>query len=97
MLNNPTKVFVSLQPKEGMQAESDAEEKERLEKYKNGLSEEEKENIVKETKDLLEYQATSDDLSVIPGLVLDDIEKKAGEIDGEEKNGVYYVPGRQTA
>ena len=63
MLNNPTKVFVSLQPKEGMQAESDAEEKERLEKYKNGLSEEEKENIVKETKDLLEYQAAPDDLS----------------------------------
>ena len=93
MLNNPTKVFVSLQPKEGMQAESDAEEKERLEKYKNGLSEEKKENIVKETKDLLEYQAGPDDLSVIPGLVLDDIKKKAEEIDGEEKNGVYYVPG----
>ena len=92
MLENPTKVFVSLEPAEGMQAEMDEREKTRLEQYKNSLSEEERKNIVNETKHLLEYQSAPEDISVMPGLEIGDIDKRAEIIENRDEAGVFYVP-----
>ena len=93
MVNNNTKVFVSLQPKEGMQEKLDEEERKELEQYKNSLSLTEKEKIVNETKNLLLFQAQPEDLSVVPSLNLSDIDKKAENIENELMDGIFYVPG----
>ena len=93
MVNNDTQVFVSLQPKEGMQEKLDEEERKKLEQYKNSLSLTEKEKIVNETKNLLLFQAQPEDLSVVPSLMLSDIDKKAENIENELLDGIFYVPG----
>ena len=92
MLSNLTKVFVCFNPAEGMQAEIDEKEKKKLEEYKASLSEEEKNKIVEETKNLLKHQSAEDDLSVMPYLLIDDIDKKADIIESRDENGVFYVP-----
>lgn len=92
MVNNDTKVFVSLQPKEGMQAEFDESAKKRLENMKNAMTEKEIEETVRSTKALLEYQSEGEDLSVMPVLELDDIDKKADIIESSTENGVFCVP-----
>lgn len=92
MLENPTKVFVCLEPEEGMQAAMDQKEKAELEKYKASLSDEERADIVRETKHLLEYQSAPEDLSVMPYLVIDDIDKKADIIESRMEDGIFYAP-----
>ena len=82
----------SFNPAEGMQAEIDEKEKKKLEKYKASLSEEEKNKIVEETKNLLKHQSAEDDLSVMPYLLIDDIDKKADIIESRDEDSVFYVP-----
>lgn len=92
MVNNNAAVFVSLQPKAGMQSELDEAERKRLDEYKNSLSSEKIENTVKETRGLLEFQSAEEDLSVMPYLKLDDIDKKAEVIESGIRDGALYVP-----
>ncbi|GFI62156.1 hypothetical protein IMSAG049_01329 [Clostridiales bacterium] len=92
MLNNTAKVFVSLQPKEGMQTELDETQKKLYAKMKEELSGEELENIINNTANLLEYQSSDDDLSVMPALELNDINKKADIIENEIRDEIFFVP-----
>ena len=92
LVDNNAKVFVSLQPKEGMQAEADLKEKQKFDDIKSAMSETELENIVNETKALLNFQSQEDDLSVMPSLKLSDISKKADIIKKKVKNNIIFVP-----
>ncbi|MCD8036548.1 MAG: insulinase family protein [Clostridiales bacterium] len=92
MTNNETQVFVSLQPKVGMQAELDEAAGKRLDEYKQSLSAEQIEKIAEDTKNLLKFQSADEDLSVVPSLKLDDIDKKAEFIESGIRDGIFYVP-----
>ncbi|MBO5488491.1 MAG: insulinase family protein [Eubacterium sp.] len=79
-LTNTHSAVVSLQPKVGLTALLDEEEKARLAAYRETLSEEELARIVRETKELKEYQEEPTDpetLKCIPLLAREDIGKKA--------------------
>lgn len=91
-VKNATKVFVSLQAEEGMQAKLDAAEKEKFNKLKMSLSAEETAKVIENTKNLLKFQSADDDLSVMPSLKLKDISKKADFIDNEIKDKILFVP-----
>lgn len=92
-LDNSHTTFVSVQPKIGLTAQMDKEEAERLEKYRASLSEEEKEGIIRATKELKAYQEKPDDpeaLSCIPLLAREDITKETRAFHNEEKEMAGY-------
>ncbi|MEA4973638.1 MAG: insulinase family protein [Candidatus Metalachnospira sp.] len=91
-VNNPTKVFLSLQAEEGMQAKLDAAERDKFDKLKKEMSGGQIAQIEESTKNLLKFQSAEDDLSVMPFLKLDDISKKADVIDNEVKENIIFVP-----
>ena len=79
-LNNNHKSVVVLRPEKGLTEKKDEELKNKLQKYKDSLSEDEIKKIVQETKELKEYQDTPDDpkdLAKIPLLTLADMKKEA--------------------
>ena len=79
-LENNHKSIVVLRPEKGLTEKKDEELKDRLQKYKDSLSEEEIKDIIRETKELKEYQDTPDDpedLAKIPLLTLADMKKEA--------------------
>lgn len=81
--------FVSVEPKVGLTSLMEKEERERLAAYKAGLSEDERQGIVEETKALKAYQETPtppEDLKCIPILARGDIDKKAQPFYNEEKD-----------
>ncbi|MBQ7918334.1 MAG: insulinase family protein [Lachnospiraceae bacterium] len=89
LLENRHKSIVILQPKKGLTAENDRKLKEKLEQYKNSLSEEERRKIVEETAALEEYQDSEDspeDLAKIPMLSREDIGKQARKLVNKERN-----------
>lgn len=86
-LNNNHKVLLVLNPSDTKQAEEDNLLKEKLDNYKNSLSIEELEKLVKDTKDILEYlqrEDTKEDLATIPVLKLEDIDLNVDDIKNEE-------------
>ncbi len=88
LLDNSHVSFVSVEPKVGLTALMDKEESERLEQYKSTLSQEEKEELVRRTKELTAYQEEPDvpeNVACIPILEREDIEKKARPFCIEEK------------
>ena len=88
LLDNPHSVFVTLRPKPGMATEIDETEKNRLKTYLDSLSSEEKEAIVRETKELKKYQeepSTPEEMATIPMLGREDIGKNARPIRFEER------------
>ncbi|MEG0774025.1 insulinase family protein [Clostridium sp.] len=87
ILNNTHSSLLILKPKKGLADEKEKALAEKLRKYKEGLSEEGIENIIKETKSLMERQNTPDSkeaLETIPVLSLEDIDKKVEVLDIEE-------------
>lgn len=104
ILNNENKSIVSLIPKCGAQSVLDNEAEEKLNEYKKQLSEKQLKQLVKETKDLLQYQSeeeTDEDLKKVPLLNLSEIDKKAKLLQTETKetmlcvslptNGIVYM------
>ena len=88
LLTNTHTSFVSVQPKVGLTALMEKEEKERLATYKATLSDEEKERIIQETSALKAYQeepTPAKDLRCIPLLTREDIGKKAQPFVNQEK------------
>ena len=76
LLNNTHKAVVVVKPSLDVQAKKEAALKEKLANYKNSLTPEEAEEIVKQTKELKEYQASPDskeDLETIPLLKKEDL------------------------
>lgn len=79
LINNTHSSMVILNGKKGLAEQKSKVTEEKLEKYKEGLSGKEIEEIVKSTKNLKERQMTPDSVEVletIPLLELSDIEKK---------------------
>lgn len=82
-LLNQHKAIVMVEPKKGLTSETEAKTKAKLAAYKDSLSLEEKEAIIKNAEELHRYQdepSAKEDLEKIPLLSLDDIEKKAEPI-----------------
>ena len=80
LLDNKHSSVVILEPERGMTAAMDNELGDRLAKYKDSLSEEDKEALVKDTQALLKYQeepSTKEELETIPLLEISDIRKEA--------------------
>lgn len=92
ILNNSHSSLVVLEPKLNLNQEEELNLKNKLSKLKNKLNKNELICMIKDTKDLLEYQEredTQEDLSKIPMLSLNDIEKEVEDLIVEE----YDVEG----
>ncbi len=80
ILDNPHALLLVLEPKPGMEKENIAAAEKELQEYKASLSEKGKEDLVKETQDLIEYQKREDTpeaVATIPLLERKDINPKA--------------------
>lgn len=108
LLNNKHKSIVTVVPEKGLTLKKDNELAKKLSEIKNSLTEEEILKVVEETKNLKIYQETPDseeNLSKIPRLSINDIDKKAtfpvnkevnfGDIKGLHHNvftnGIDYI------
>ena len=93
LISNPHALLMVLKPQPGLQATIDAETAAELKEFKAGLSEKRIEELIQETKSLVDYQKKEDSpeaLATIPMLKLSDIgreiewfgieEKSAGEV-----------------
>ncbi len=80
LLDNPHRSIVAVEPKIGLTAEMDAREEKRLKAYLDTLSPEQREVLVRQTRELEAYQeepSPKEDLEKIPLLAREDIGKKA--------------------
>ncbi len=96
LLNNNHTSLLILKPQKGLAQREDEEVKNKLQEYKNSLSEEEINKIIEDTKNLLLRQSTPDSpelLEKIPLLSLEDIDKNVEDlcIDKDEKDGVEIL------
>lgn len=88
LLDNTHVSFVSAEPKVGLSAQMEQEEKEKLREYRDTLSREQLEQLVKETKELRAYQEEETPqklLTCIPVLEREDIGKQALAFKNEER------------
>lgn len=87
ILNNNHASLLTLKPEKGLADKEEYELKEKLANYKSSLNENQVEELVKETKDLLIRQNTPDSqevLETIPMLSLSDIDKNVEDLAVEE-------------
>ncbi|MDP4192262.1 MAG: insulinase family protein [Bacteroidota bacterium] len=94
ILNNPHSLLISLEPKPGYDKQLNAQTALELDKFKSSLSEEEKDKLIKETKDLVAYQKREDSpeaLATVPMLERKDINPAADWYELKE-NIVEDVP-----
>ena len=88
LLKNPHKTILTVKPVQGLTTRKDEALHDRLQAYKNTLSEEEVLAIVENTKALREYQETPDTkeaLETIPLLKREDMKKEATPYINEER------------
>jgi Zn-dependent M16 (insulinase) family peptidase len=89
ILNNAHSSLLVLAPKKGLADENEKELKDELNQYKENLSLEEIQNIVNETKSLINRQNTPDPediLETIPVLSIDDIDERVEDLDIKEED-----------
>lgn len=89
LLENPHSSIITLIPEKGVSEAKEKQLKEKLEKYKNSLSQKELEIIIEDTKKLKKRQQTPDSeeaLNSVPMLSIEDIDKNAERIPLEERN-----------
>ncbi len=96
LLNDAHSSLVILSPKKGLAAQTEANTAEKLAKYKAGLTPEEIETLVEETKALAAYQEeedTEEALLSIPLLSREDIKREAEEYSNIEESvdGVPFI------
>nr|WP_317283318.1 insulinase family protein [uncultured Sellimonas sp.] len=87
LLDNTHGSVVMICPKKGLTAKKDKELSEKLQDYKNSLSEEQVEKLIKNTKELREYQeepTPEDVLEKIPVLKVSDISEEIAPVYNEE-------------
>jgi len=87
LLDNPYEAVVTLSPKKNLTAEMEAETRKKLKAYKESLSKEEIDALVRQTRELKEYQDTpspKEDLEKIPMLSREDIGKEPAKLIFEE-------------
>jgi len=89
LLDNPHEAVVIASPKKNLTAEMEAETAKKLQEYKESLSAEEIEAIIRETNELKEYQDTpssKEDMEKIPMLSREDIGREPAKLIFEEKH-----------
>ncbi|MDO5028062.1 MAG: insulinase family protein [Bacillota bacterium] len=89
ILNNGHKIQMTIRANPGEFAEKDQAQKEKLASYKESLSQEEKEDLVKATQDLFAYQTKEDSKeakATIPRLELADISPGVSKLDSQIKD-----------
>lgn len=96
ILDNTHGSIVVVKPEKGRTARLDRELDEKLQAYKNSLSREEIETLVKHTKELAEYQESEDakeDMEKIPVLGREDISREIAPIynDVRDVDGIQVV------
>ena len=96
LLDNTHKTIVTGVPKKGLNKDNDRQLSEKLKAYKESLSEDEIKQLVKNTNELLAYQAepsTKEELLKIPMLKREDIGKDAFKIRNieDEVSGVKLI------
>lgn len=87
VLENTHKTVVTGVPKKGLNKELEKSVADKLRAYKEGLDKEEIDLLIKQTKELKDYQSepsSPEDLEKIPLLELSDIDKKAFHIKNKE-------------
>jgi hypothetical protein len=88
MINNPYGLMMVMKPEPGLEQQRMKEQAAALAEYKAGLSEEELNELVETTRELMAYQQREDSpeaLAAIPMLELEDIGKEAAWYGLEEK------------
>ena len=98
LLDNKHSSLIILKPELGLGAKKDEAESKRLEAYKEGLSQKEKQEIIDNTKSLKEYQeepSRKEDVEKIPILEREDINPKIEplynrEIDIRGAKGIHH-------
>ena len=88
LLNNPHSLLMVLKPEPGLQAKVDAETKAELKAFKESLSAEGIDELIKQTKELIDFQKREDTpeaLATIPMLERTDISPDIEWFDIEEK------------
>ncbi len=83
LLDNTHASVVMIEPQKGLNAENEAKLEKKLADYKAGLSDEEIENLIAETKHLKEYQETpsaKEELETIPMLKREDMRREAAPL-----------------
>ena len=86
-IDNTFGLYLTMNPKKGLDQENEKKIADELAAYKATLSREELEKIVEDTKALKEYQATpssAEDLAKVPLLAIDDIDKEAEKLKNVE-------------
>lgn len=89
LLDNPHSTLVVLEPEIGLTAKNEQELKDKLAAYKAGLSKEEIQAIIKETRELREWQetpSTQEELEKIPLLDREDIRRNVRPLRNEKYN-----------
>lgn len=89
LLDNTHGAVVIVKPEKGRTARLDKELEDRLQAYKDSLSDKEKEELAERTKELEEYQSQPDrpeDIAKIPVLKRTDISREIAPIINEEMN-----------
>ena len=88
LLDNPHAILVEMVPEPGLAAKEEAQTREKLKDYKNSLSKEEIETLIKETRALKKYQeepTPKEILEKIPMLKREDIKKETEPYYNEER------------
>lgn len=88
LLHNAHSTIVIVKPEEGLTAKKDALVAEELAKYKASLSQEQLEQLVKDTKALKAYQeepSTQEELESIPMLTREDMKKEVRPLISQER------------
>ncbi len=88
LLDNTHSSIVMIKPEKGRTARLDRELDEKLQAYKNSLTPEGREKLVRDTKELIAYQESEDtkeDMEKIPVLRREDISREIAPIYNEEK------------
>ena len=88
LLDNPFEAVIIVSPEKNLTAKEDERVARKLQAYRDTLSEEQIETVIRETKELKEYQDTPSSpevLAMIPLLGREDIDKKAETFAWKEK------------
>lgn len=91
LLNNQHRVRLTLVPDAELSKRKESAEKNKLEKIKSELSDEQKQNIISITDALKERQEQIDDETILPKVGLEDVPEKEIFVDGE-RSSINNVP-----
>lgn len=83
LIENPHRASIDVVPKKGLLAEKEAKLAEKLQAYKDGLTGDEIQRLVEQTKELKQYQeepSSQEELEMIPMLSRQDIKKEAAPL-----------------